>query len=549
MSQSEFRSSLGQTTFERKYQLYPGETWAQRAKTIVETVCGPHLSVGDRGDLVDMIRTFKFMPGGRYIYYAGREAKFWNNCYLLKGEEDTREEWARLMGASASCLMTGGGIGIDYSVFRPEGASLGRTGGVASGPIPLMEAINEIGRRVQQGGSRRSAMYASLNWQHGDIQKFLTAKDWHKVEIHPGYSVADAKDENFDYHAPLDMTNVSVNYDNDFLAELEAGQSLPEVFVNNVRQAMKTGEPGMSFNFGPHANETLRNACTEVTSESDSDVCNLGSCNLSQIQNLDEMASVSALGASFLICGSLGAQLPYQKVADVREINRRIGLGYMGVHEWLLQRGGKYEMTPELGQWMGISNMYTRDAANGLCNDLGVSQPKAYRAIAPTGTISMMAGTTSGIEPVYAVAYRRRFLVGDKWHYTLHVDSTAAELIRTYGMRPDSIETSLDLAEDPERRVRFQADVQDYVDMAISSTINLPAWGSAVNNESQVTHFANIIAKYAPRLRGLTMYPDGARGGQPLTKVDYEEATRFGGQVLEEVNDICDITGGGVCGL
>ena len=123
-----------------------------------------------------MIATMRFIPGGRYLYYAGRPAKFFNNCYLFRAEEDTREEWAALAQRATSCLMSGGGIGIDYSVLREKGAKLGRTGGTASGPIDLMMAINEIGRRVMQGGSRRSAIYASLNWQHQTHRRFSTPK-------------------------------------------------------------------------------------------------------------------------------------------------------------------------------------------------------------------------------------------------------------------------------------------------------------------------------------------------------------------------------------
>jgi ribonucleoside-diphosphate reductase alpha chain len=125
----------------------------------------------------------------------------------------------------------------------------------------------------------------------------------------------------------------------------------------------------------------------------------------------------------------------------------------------------------------------------------------------------------------------------------------AREMIEDYDLKPDEIETALDLAADPERRIKFQADVQDYVDMAISSTINLPAWGTKENNEDNVAPFAKILAKYAPRLRGFTCYPDGARGGQPLTSVPYEDAIDKKGVVFEE-HDICDITGhGGTCGV
>ena len=134
------------------------------------------LAPSSRERLAEHITKQRFLPGGRYIYYSGRQAKFYNNCYLLRAEFDNREEWSSLAQRSMSCLMTGGGIGIDYSILRPEGSVLSRTGGIASGPIPLMHSINEIGRNVMQGGSRRSAIYASLNWKHDDIHKFLIGR-------------------------------------------------------------------------------------------------------------------------------------------------------------------------------------------------------------------------------------------------------------------------------------------------------------------------------------------------------------------------------------
>ena len=555
MATEYFKNSFGRNIFYNKYALTQAETWPQRARSIVDDVCGsaqgtahPILSLEERDLLVKYITEFKFLPGGRYIYYSGRIAKFYNNCYLLKGEEDTREEWGRLAQASTSCLMAGGGIGTDYSVFRPEGYMLSRTGGTSSGPIPLMKMTNEIGRNVMQGGSRRSAIYASLNWQHEDAGKFLHVKNHHDQMVVPGLSIWDVKQQNFNFNAPLDMTNISLNYDNDFLIELDDG--IPKTFLENTKQALMTGEPGFSFNFGSKENETLRNACTEVTSSDDSDVCNLGSVNLGAIESLAELRGVVSVSAKFLVCGTVRAELPYDKVYQVREKNRRLGLGLMGVHEWLLKRGQKYEVTEDLRKWLREWKRVSEEAANEHCDRLYLSRPVAYRSVAPTGSIGILAGTTTGIEPLFSVAYKRRYLVdGDKWKYEYVVDSTAAQMIRDYDVKPENIETALDLAADPERRIKFQADIQEYVDMAISSTINLPSWGSKENNEDSVQPMAELIAKYATRLRGFTCYPDGSRGGQPLTIIDYEQAMKHKGTVFEE-HDICDISGhGGACGV
>lgn len=545
---NEFKTQFGENIFRYKYAQGPGDTWAKLADRLVDDVCGtrggtltPLMQESDRRELVQYIKEFKFLPGGRYLYYAGRPYKAYNNCYLLRAEEDTREEWSNVTWRAMSCLMTGGGIGIDYSRLRPSGKALSRTGGTASGPIPLMYAINEIGRNVMQGGSRRSAIYASLNWQHEDILQFLGTKNWNDL-------TREQKLKDFNYAAPLDMTNISVNYDN---ASLIGGLENNKVFQQNCLQAMQTGEPGFSFNFGLKENETLRNACTEVTSEDDSDVCNLGSINLGNIGSIDEFKSVVSLASKFLVCGTLRADLPYEKVYKVREKNRRLGLGLMGIHEWLLQRGKPYVVDEELKQWLGVYQSESESAANEHCDRFYISRPVAYRAIAPTGSIGILAGTTTGIEPLFAVAYKRRFLTeGTKWKYQYVVDGTAKSLIEQYGVNPDNIESALDLSSNYEQRIKFQADVQDYVDMSISSTINLPSWGSKGNSEADVGRFTTTLAKYAGRLRGFTCYPDGSRGGQPLTSVPYEEALKHKDKVYEEIIDVCEYTGhGGSCGV
>jgi len=548
MSKSEFKNSFAQNVFNFKYAKFPGETWAQRSADIVEDVCGTQwgkthalMSKSERDQLQQYITRQLFLPGGRYIWYAGRGHSFFNNCFLLRAEEDTREEWAAVMHRSISCLMTGGGIGIDYSRLRGKGRPLSKTGGTASGPLPLMQMVNESGRGIMQGGSRRSAIYASLNWQHEDIATFLTSKNWNQL-------TREQKALDFNYAAPLDMTNISVNYDDSWLHS--ASPQTNPVFLTNVRQAMETGEPGFSFNFGAKQNETLRNACTEVTSEDDSDVCNLGSINLGNISSLEEFKNVVSLASKFLVCGTLRADLPYEKVYKVREKNRRLGLGLMGIHEWLLQRGQRYEVTDELHTWLKVYESESKRAADEHCDRFYISRPVAYRAIAPTGSIGILAGTTTGIEPLFAVAYKRRFLTeGTKWKYQYVVDGTASSLIQQYGIKPDSIESAIDLSDKYEQRIKFQADIQDYVDMSISSTINLQPWGSKGNSETDVTNFAETLAKYAPRLRGFTCYPDGSRGGQPLTSVPYEEALKHKDVVYEE-NDICSISGkGGSCGV
>lgn len=556
-----FRSKFSEDIFNQKYKHEGAETWEELASTLVEDVCQSYLTQEEKDELKRAITTLKFIPGGRYLYYAGRDNKYFNNCYLLRAEEDTREDWANLSWKAESCLTTGGGIGADYTVYRADGEPIRKTGGFASGPISKMNMINEIGRRVMQGGSRRSAIYASLNWKHKDAQKFLKAKNWKEMYVGnvkkddgTRLSLWDVKQEDFNFPAPLDMTNISLNYDTEWLINYWRTGDVGDTFRANVRQALETSEPGFSFNFFDKENETLRNACTEVTSADDSDVCNLGSINIGRVDTIAEFMELVELATKFLLCGTLRAKLPYDKVYETRKKNRRLGLGLMGLHEWLLKRGEKYEVTPELHRWLVVYKSVSDEHSAKFADVLGVSRPVANRAIAPTGSIGILAGTTTGIEPLFAVAYKRRWLTGGTtWKYQYVVDGAAQEMIRLYDVDPNAIEGAMDLASDYERRMKFQADIQDYVDMSISSTINLPAWGTKLNNEDTVNDFANTLAKYAHRLRGFTAYSDGSRGGQPLTVVPYKEAVDKLGETFEEAivaTDICDVTGkGGSCGM
>jgi ribonucleoside-diphosphate reductase alpha chain len=550
-----FRSSFSEDIFNQKYRHTGCDTWSELCTTLVDDVLGDKFPLDMKQQLITYMRDLKFIPGGRYLYYAGRQHKFFNNCFLLKAEEDTREDWANLSWKSELALSSGGGIGIDYSVYRPSGSLLHGTGGTASGPLAKMQMINELGRCIMQGGSRRSAIYASLNWKHRDINDFMRMKDWYTMTVSgtEGKTIGDLKEADFNYHAPMDMTNISVNYDTNWLEQYWTTGDVGETFKTNVRQALSTGEPGFSFNFFDKENETLRNACTEVTSEDDSDVCNLGSINLGRIDSIEEFKEVVELGTIFLLCGTLVAKLPYDKVYKVREKNRRLGLGLMGLHEWLIKRGEKYEVSPELHRWLSIYRSVSDGTSRHYADTLGISRPVANRAIAPTGSIGILAGTTTGIEPMFAAAYKRRYLKGTRWHYQYVVDSVAQEMYNEYGVDPDTLDSALALADDPERRIKFQADIQDYVDMSISSTINLPKWGTEGNNEDRLDNFTNVLASYAHRLRGFTCYPDGSRGGQPLVRVDYSDAVNKLGEEFEEhveTSDICDITGrGGSCGV
>lgn len=534
-----FSNKFAQDIFLQKYSLDGQETWADTARRVTDNVCAQLISPEDKEAIFKVILDRKFIPGGRYLYSAGRAFHQVNNCFLFRAD-DSREGWAELMYKATSSLMTGGGIGVDYSALREEGALVKRTGGKSTGPISLMKMVNEAGRNIMQGGQRRSAIYGSLNWNHPDVFKFLKLKD-HSPELRA------AKEKDFNFELPMELTNISVNYDTEFFIAIEDPKHLlhsraMEVYLLNCRQAFTTAEPGMSFNFRKD-NETLRNACCEVVSEDDSDKCNLGTLWLNRIKDKKELKKVTKLATMFLMCGGIYSDVPNEKIKQVGLKNNRIGLGLGGIHEWLMARGMKYEVTPELHSWLKIYEDESDSAAFITAKLLGVAVPKGVRAIAPTGTIGIIAETTTGLEPLFCKAYKRRYFKDGKWMSQFVVDGSVKRLI-DQGIKMEDIQDSYDLSF--KQRVKFQADVQNYVDMAISSTCNMSQWGTAGNDEKSFLANVDTLLKYAKRLRGFTCYPDASRGGQPLTRCTLEEALANEGVVFEEHETECL---GGVCGL
>lgn len=541
-------SPFAQAIYEQKYAFKNDsgavlENWSDTAYRVAKNVLGAldyHSGDSEFDAIEALISERKFMPGGRYLYASGRALHQTQNCLLLRAD-DSREGWANLLQKSAMALMTGAGIGIDYSDVRPSGSIIQKTGGYASGPVSLMQMINECGRHIMQGGSRRSAIWAGLRWDHDDAMNFIRSKDW------PEW-LREQKTKDFNTPAPLDMTNISVILNDEFFIAFEddthAKHERARSIYNAVTKRMlKTAEPGFSIDTGENAGETLRNACTEITSADDSDICNLGSLNMAKFESKDAFAEAVYYSTLFLLAGTVYSHLPYDEVDITRTKNRRLGLGLMGIHEWLLKRGYAYEPNDELAEWLAEYEKST-EYAHVWADKHMLSRPVKTRAIAPTGTIGIIAETTTGIEPIFCVAYKRRYLVeGTTWKYQYVIDPTAKRLIEEYDVHPNDIEDAYSLSYNVEKRIAMQAFVQQYVDHGISSTINLPY---VIEDEDEVKDFGEMLYPYLPQLRGVTCYPNGARGGQPLTAMPYEVAASQEGVVFEESEERCV---GGSCGV
>lgn len=562
MTHAPFDAPFAHGIYKQKYSKDGTEEWPDTARRVPREVF--KAIDADTSELErivgDLIEERKALPGGRYLYASGRDLHQVQNCALYRAA-DTREGWAELVQKVTMSLMTGAGVGVWYGDVRPSGSIITRTGGIASGPISLMKIVNEVGRNVMQGGARRSAIWAGLPWWHADVFLFARAKDWSP-------EVRALKEADFTFPADLDMTNISVSLDDQFFELLETGTldeqswftvngySAPDgtpwgdwarrIYDLVVSKMLTTAEPGFSVDTGDNAGEVLRNACTEITSADDSDICNLGSINMARFDDPMEFADAVWHTTALLMAGTVYSDLPHAEVYATREKNRRLGLGLMGVHEWLLKRGKKYGPDDELAEWLDLYVKYSDAAAAHYAHKWGLSVPVKVRAIAPNGTIGIIGETTTSGEPIFAAAIKRRVRTAstkkDMIEFEYVVDPTAARLVES-GVAPETIEDAYGLSYDVERRVEFQAWLQQWVDHGISSTINLP---KVIDDPDEQAEFGEMLLKYLPRLRGITCYPDGSRGGQPLTAVPLEYALTRTGVRFEENEDRCV---GGQCGV
>jgi ribonucleoside-diphosphate reductase alpha chain len=494
-----------------------------------------------------------FIPGGRYLYGSGRPFHQVNNCLLLRAE-DTREGWADLKYKAMMALMTGAGIGVYYGDIREANARVARTGGKSSGPLALMDAVDRDGVAAVQGGDRRSAVWAGLSWQHPDILEFIVQKDWPQWIKDALQRRNDGDPEYTKFHAPMEGTNISVCLDDEFFdayaSELHSRHVLAhEVYNMTVEKMVTTGEPGFSIDIGENSQEVARNACCEVVTADDSDVCNLGSVVLPKFHSPEQFGAAVRDAVLFLTAGSLYSDVSYQKVADVREKNRRLGLGIIGVHEFCLLHGVKYGTGASFEVLEPYMREYDRalEHANDWQDKLRISRSVAATAIAPNGTIGILAESTPSGDPLYSTARERAVITaspdGDKRTVHVVVDPVAKRLVEQ-GVDPDSIEDAYSLALQPERRLAMQAYLQSHVDQAVSSTVNLP---HVMNDPQEQRAFGDLLIEYLPKLRGITAYPDGARAGQPLKPIPLKYALEHEGETwIESVEETCS---GAICGV
>ena len=501
-----------------------------------------------------------YMPNSPTLMNAGRELQMLSACFVLP-VEDSMEAIFETVKEATLVQKSGGGTGFAFSRLRPEGDIVGSTGGVASGPVSFMRAFDGATEAVKQGSTRRGANMGILHVTHPDIMKFITSKEDGKSIANFNISVAVTEDF-------MEKVKNGEEYDllNPRTGKVQGRLNAKEVFDLLANMAWKTGDPGIVFldrinrdNPNPQLGEIeSTNPCGEqplLPYES----CNLGSINLARMVRFtregaevdkDKLASVISTAVHMLDNVIDMNDYPIREIEDMSHATRRIGLGVMGFSDLLVQLGIPYNSDEALRvaeDVMSFIQRQTNEASAKLAEDRGVfpawegsvyNNPdqgpirnSAPTTIAPTGTISIISGCSSGIEPLFALSYVRnvmdntRLVEGNPFFEAVakkegfysqqlmeevsetgslaHVQAEVPQWVK------DVFVTSHDIS--PEWHVKMQAAFQRYTDNAVSKTINFP-------NSASVENIAGAyMLAYELGCKGITTYRDGSKENQVLS--------------------------------
>jgi ribonucleoside-diphosphate reductase alpha chain len=498
------------------------------------------------------MRDLAFLPNSPTLMNAGTEIGQLSACFVLP-VDDSIEGIFGAVRNMAIIHQSGGGTGFSFSRLRPAGDVVRETGGVATGPVTFMEVFDKGTDVVKHGGRRRGANMGVLRVDHPDIMDFIVAKEG------PGrltnFNLSVAVTDEF-------MRRVERDERQELINPRTAGRvgELParRIWRRICESAWRTGDPGLVFideinrhNPTPEVGEIeTTNPCGEqplLPYES----CNLGSVNLSLMVrdggvDWKRLRETVRLAVCFLDDVIEANRYPLSESEEISRANRKVGLGVMGFAELLIQLGIPYDSEEALAlaeRLMAFVDDEAHRASSALAAERG-SFPNFERSIwpsrgyaglrnatvttvAPTGTIGIIAGTTSGIEPLFALAYERRILNGERLFevnrfFQAALREAAAETLlgrvastgtlEGAGAVPERLRrlfrTALDVA--PEWHVRMQAVFQKHTDNAVSKTVNLPE-SATVDDVREVFELAHRL-----RCKGITVFRYGSRGEQVL---------------------------------
>ena len=544
-----FIQEISEKIWREKYRAGPDEhdieqSWHRVAHAVASVE--PENSSEWATRFLELMRGFRFLPGGRILAGAGTDREVTLlNCFVMGPIDDSMEGIFDALKEAALTMQQGGGVGYDFSTLRPSGTVARSSGTIASGPVSFMKIWDAMCATLLSTGSRRGAMMASLSCSHPDIETFVTAK--------------------YDAQA-LRHFNLSVQITDDFMRAVEADAAWPlrfedktlrrvparELWQKILRAAYDTAEPGVLFvdqinrenNLAYQEHITTTNPCGEVPLPPYG-ACDLGSLNLpcfvhdafEQNARLDSDALMQAtmLAVRFLDNVIDLSRFPLPEQADRAHHTRRIGLGITGLADALIMLGHRYDsdaaretardimktvcrtayrastaLAAEKGSFPDLNtNAYLQspfirrlpaDTRDAIANH-GIRNSHLL-AIAPAGTISLLANNiSSGIEPVFAARTRRTVIDSNSRPHEYELADHALQL---WAMRnpseplPPAFTTAWDI--EPEAQLKMQATLQVFVDNAISKTINVSPDYSQ-NEFEQLYHRAHRL-----RLKGCTVF-------------------------------------------
>ncbi len=537
------------------------ETPREMFRRVAKAVARADLSYDEKANLEKTEETFyqvmvdrEFLPNSPTLMNAGTRLGQLSACFVLP-VEDSIEGIFTTLKHMAIIHQSGGGTGFSFSKLRPAGDIVGSTKGVASGPVSFMTIYDVATNVIKQGGRRRGANMAIIEVTHPDILQFIEVKA--REGILTNFNISVAVTDDFMKAVEKDTEYALVNPRN---KKTETTLRARHVFDLIASNAWRSGDPGLVFideinrhNPTPQVGRIMStNPCGEqplLPYES----CNLGSVNLSKMVkqkqvDWENLRRVVRIGVHFLDNVIEVNKYPVSKIGEITQANRKIGLGIMGFADMLIKLGIPYDSKKALELAEQVMK-FVREEAVKQSVEIGkvrrsfpnfkgsIWEKQGYKTmrnatvttIAPTGSISIIAGCSGGIEPVFAIAFVRNVMDGSK---LLEVQPTFKELAKDSGFYsrtlmlevaktgsvqnlkqvPEKLRrvfvTSLDIA--PSWHVRMQAAFQKYVDNAVSKTVNLP-------NNATVDDVKRVyLLAYKLKCKGTTVYRYGSKSEQVL---------------------------------
>lgn len=555
-----------------------GEDWNECTLRVANTVASAETTNKDKikEDFHEMIYNMDFIPGGRILRNSARPRGSLFNCYHLP-IGDSIEEIGQLYKDALTLWSEGGGVGVNFSSLRPRNDLIHGKGGKSSGMVSFMGGADFISRLIESGGSRRAAAIGHIDVSHPELLDFIDAKllkpdvgKWLKDDTPE--EIRKFVKETVDVGA-LTHFNISVMVNNEFLERVESNKDWTFMFKQKqygtvkardiwdkmITNMVQCAEPGLinwtnfaknnSYYFEPVLGT---NPCGETTL-GPYGVCDLGSLVLPNFitgnvnTNWKKLGSTIKLAVRFLD-NVIEVNKYVLKEIDINaHKSRRIGLGVIGLAEYLFAKKSRYGSEKAVRETEFLMQ-FIRNTAYQASTELAIEKgafpvfdPVAFgkasfirklpaqqrmdikkygvrnctlMALAPTGTISLLADYTSAIEPLFAKAMSRHDRVSDR----IYIHPKYQELLESGEEIPDWFVDSFDL--EPKDHFEMQVACQKYCDASVSKTINLP-------KETTDEDLSALLLEYIYDLKGVTVYRDGSREGQILNKISEKEARDY----------------------